>query len=683
MYCDRLSLLSALHSVRLRRRAAADRWRLRVLDPLPRGWQLLVLRTAFRLFRIDVEEASFFAGRLVTPEGGIAQVAAARASGELSFPAAERIVGRLPILHRLNESWGRNTILLHLARSVSISVADANSIYQYMLRLQVARALAHTQDSTPHMSLRCPVSFEPDVVRGAVPDLTLSFYGRISALLIAKYLMGRRLLKYFLVGPMMSWWCRRRAESLPPSIRDGKPTIPGLLIIQEADLTLDRSYRTQPHWLFSKEGWPRFHTYVFPNSPPQRAPHDAAALATAAVIPLDTRAVAALSSEAGHEALERRLRRDATRTVLAALVSRSAADTVALASVAGLLAQARSLAAVCRRLNIRAFMTSENYLLPAEAMQLIAAPLDIHTLSYQYSNLAHGGPGLMTTADTMLSSSPMYHRHWIRDGIRPGRFVDVGYAYDSSFPLVRERARTSRQRLTEAGARFVLCYFDETVEHHKYGLIDAEAQRDDIFALLALLRDDPSVALVTKTQYLRNSPSRVAGLAADIAAAKRTGRCLEFLHGVHRNTVLPAEAALVADITIGHAVGGTASLEAALAGVRSIVLNPYGKLDGNSSLYAQADIVFPSMGAALEAIREYRAGVPSRRGLGDWAPILQHFDPYRDGRAGYRIREILEQAVLRDDPVRSGPDRGDALTIDGLTLRANGVEAAEPPRKRA
>ena len=630
-----------------------------------------------------MEEANFFAGRLLTPEGSIAQVAAARASGDLSFPAAERIVCRLPILRRLNESWGRNTILLHLARNVSFSATNWNTFYQYILRIQVARALAHAQGGTPHMSLRCPASFEPDVLREAVPDLRLSFYGRTRALVIGKYLMGRRLLKYFLVGPMLSWWWRRRAESLPPSVRDGKPTVPGLLIIQEADLALDRSYRTQPHWLFSEAGRPRFHTYVFPNSPPQRAPHDSAALATAAVTPLDTRAVAALSCEAGHQALDRRLRRDAIRAALAALISRSAADTVALASVAGLLAQARSLAAVCRRLNIRAFMTSENYLLPAEAMQLIAAPLDVHTLSYQYSNLAHGGPVMMTTADSMLSFSPMYHRHWVRDGIRPGRFVDVGYAYDCSFPLVGERARTCRRRLTEAGARFVLCYFDETVEHHKYGLIDAEAQRGDILALLTLLRDDPSVAVVVKTQYLRNSPSRVAGLAADIAAATRTGRYLELLHGVHRNTVLPAEAALVADITIGHAVGGTASLEAALAGVRSIMLNPYGKLDGNSPLYAQADIVYPSMGAALEAIREYRAGVPSRRGLGDWSPILRHFDPYRDGRAGYRIREILEQAVLRDDPVRPVPDGRDAPTMDGVTLRPTGIANADPARKPA
>ena len=281
----------------------------------------------------------------------------------------------------------------------------------------------------------------------------------------------------------------------------------------------------------------------------------------------------------------------------------------------------------------------------ADAMQLIAPTLDIVTLSYQYSNIPYAVPCMMTTADVMLTFSRRYDERWTHDGIRPQSFVNIGYIFDSSFRVVRDRARACRSKLEEAGAKFIICYFDESVQHDKYGLISDQDHRDEILALAQLVLNDPCVGLVVKTQFMHNSPQRFGELNDALALARGTGRYVELSHGVHRNIIFPSEAALSADITIGHAVGGTAPLEAALAGGRCILLNPYDWVVTDTR-HAQADIVYPSMTVALEAIHKYRKGDPDLACLGDWSAIVGQFDPFRDGRAGHRLRKLLEQTVL-------------------------------------
>jgi hypothetical protein len=323
-------------------------------------------------------------------------------------------------------------------------------------------------------------------------------------------------------------------------------------------------------------------------------------------------------------------------------------EVEAVFEVARLLYTAKGLAAFCEGNHVKAFMTCENYMVEANAMSLIAPPLNITTLSYQYSNAGQAGPIMMTTADIMVTFAPLYHQRLTRDGVRPGAFSDIGYLYDMSFEYVRTRARDHRRRLAKAGAQFVICYFDESVQQDKYGLISQEDHCSEVLALLRIVLDDPSVGVVVKTQFQKNSPQFMDKIASARAAAEVTGRYIELQYGAHRNIIFPAEAALSADMAIGHAVGATAPLEAALAGVRSILLNPYGMRGDNDTLYSQADIVYPSMAAALEAIRDFRSGAPQHAGLGDWSPIIGQFDPFRNGRAGHRMRALLEQVVLRE-----------------------------------
>ena len=252
--------------------------------------------------------------------------------------------------------------------------------------------------------------------------------------------------------------------------------------------------------------------------------------------------------------------------------------------------------------------------------------------------------GLLTTADVMATFSPRFHDRWKLDGYAPHQFVDVGYPFDASFSLVTERARERRERLRAAGAEFVICYFDESVHDDKYGLVHRKEYTDELLRLVGRLERDRTLGLVIKTQFHHNLDRLPLDLTEAISRAERTGRLERPTHGSHRNSVFPAEAALSADIAVGHAIGGTASLEAALAGRRSLIVNAYGFRSAADALYARCDIVCPSLNAALDAIDAYRRGDPARVGLGDWSSILHEFDPFRDGRAADRLREIVETA---------------------------------------
>ena len=163
------------------------------------------------------------------------------------------------------------------------------------------------------------------------------------------------------------------------------------------------------------------------------------------------------------------------------------------------------------------------------------------------------------------------------------------------------------------------------------------------------------MAVVLKCQFQRNAASGHPRLLERLEAARKTGRLLELSHGRLRNTVFPAEAALTADLTIGHIVGGTASLESALAGRRSVLLNPYGYDGANNPLYARADIVYGSMAEALEAVARHRVGDPGAARLGDWSDILPSLDPFRDSRAADRINTFVSRLARGEQDEHASP----------------------------
>ena len=225
------------------------------------------------------------------------------------------------------------------------------------------------------------------------------------------------------------------------------------------------------------------------------------------------------------------------------------------------------------------------------------------------------------------------------------KFHVTGYLFNGIDKYVQHKSRIHRETLERAGAKFIVCYFDENVQHDRWGLVSKNDHLGELHALAEMVVSDPTFAVVVKSQFMFNSPSQLYPNDILIKQAKETGRYLELKEGIHRNNIYPTEAALVADLCIGHKFGATAALEAAIAGVRTILLDRYGTKTLWDSIYSQADIEYESMGSLIEAINRYRTGDINSQALGDWSPIIHHFDPYCDGRAIERLHNIVTHSI--------------------------------------
>lgn len=576
-----------------------------------------------------IDEADFFAGDLRGADNEAVYVSARRLAASLAFEAADRLLAEHAALREANERGGRGTVRLFIARRLCLDIEPV------LVRALAARAIAGSAPCTVVLSV--PATIDPDLLRQAFPDLRLLPSGGVPVL-DRWTLMARAVVSS--LGRELRWmlpWTRSVAAPARPTGR------PGLLLIQEDELSLDRSHRSQPHWL--PEGAPRlgFDVYVLALNRAAENDADHASLRSAGVELIDARELIATRRRSTGP-VDDGLAAEARRVGRAAVFARTR-SAIALAAVWGLLVKARSLAAWCAHLNVRGYLTGENYPVWADAMQIVAHRTGVATASFQYSNLAFSTPLMMTTADRLVLFSKTYAPLWTAHGVAPRLVEEAGYVFDGAFRLVAGRAAELRAALLKAGATFVFCYFDESIQTDKFGLISEAHHHEELRQLAQALLADPAVGLVVKSQFGRNSPSRRYAADPVLARARETGRYVELRHGRHRNTVFPAEAALAADFAIGHVVGATAGLEAALAGRRCALLNPYGMRSVNDALYARAAIVVRSMPELLHAVARMRAGDPEFAAFGDWRPILPQLDPWRDGQAAARLRATIEDML--------------------------------------
>lgn len=645
-YLDRLTVGSCLVA---RRWSIDDHRVLRhvvVLEEIPRGVRGALLRWWAWLLGLHVGQAVFFAGHLRDDHGESIYRRARRDSALLAFRAAEDIVTAVPWLAAINTHYGRDTVRLFLAKRIWCDTEAC------VCRLWVAWALARADEARGRLVLAAPSTFGERWLIDAVPNTSMRFWKDWRARMIALAYVVHGLL-LMVVTSMPRPGRRLQLDTCNAACR------PGVLSIQEDDLGVDRSVRTQPHWLFPSDAPVPFQTYVWQNDESSRLPIDAAALSEAGVTLVSTKQVRTLVWRNRKQMISRRLTRDALGCLVSALKSRRRFDSLALAATGKLLLRSRMAAALSRLLNIKVFLSGEGYLRDVNAVHLVAPLLGLRTISYQYSNISLVSPSMMVTSDLMLLFSEMYRRNWTHDGIAPKDFLVLGYPYDAAFPLVSARAAEIRARMADAGALFVVCYMDESVQHSRWGQVSAAEHETDLLLLVRALMADQTLGVIVKSQFARNSPSRMFASHPEFERAKATGRYVEVCHGRDRNIMFPAQAVLASDIAIGHAIGGTAVLEAALAGRRCLMLNPYQWWGTWDDLYKRGDLVYGSLSLALHAIAELRAGNPRSQALGDWSSILPKFDPYRDGQAAHRLRALLER--LTSD---NGDNRIDDVAFD-------------------
>ena len=624
VYLDRLTLLATY--TLLRNRGLTN---IIVLEAIKPGQRLY--RGLLEKIGINVAEATFFAGHLKTEKEGAVYLSARRLSGQIALIAASEIIQTETHLHSLNNVYKRNTIQLFIARQLHLHIE------YWTVRALVAQVLSGSECAI--VWLKKPTLFNGVLLSKMLPGVDLRFYptnGFWSIRLAMAWILDiARHMKLTLgLGQRGRCFCPTKTQK------------PSVLMLQEDSIRADRSLRGQPHWLDAGNPSEMFETYVVKLQGTKfTIADDASQLSKTGVSILPTAIFRyAMQAMRNNETLIQ-IRRDRRTAIWAVFQAHGFANKFLLLRVAALLRQAELMGALALWLNIKVFLTRETQYSMADAMQLVAPDLNVTTIAYQYSNMGIASPIMMSTADKLLVFSDMYKILYQSNGIAPQEFLPTGYLYDGVANLVCKKANKHRETLILAGATFIVCYFDESVQHDCWGLVSKADHLGELHSLVKAILADPEFGVVVKSQFIHNSPSQLYPKDEVIQAAKATGRYLELMEGVHRNDIYPTEAALVADLCIGHKFGATAALEAAVAGVRTVLLDTYGTETLWDTVYAKADIEYETMESIMDAIISYRAGSIAHQTIGDWTPILHHFDSYRDGNAANRLRGIVEQCV--------------------------------------
>jgi hypothetical protein len=624
VYLDQLTVIATWKL--LRHRSISN---VVVLDAIKRHQK--IIRWFLERMGRYVSEADFFAGYLKTTDGESVRRASRRLAGEVALVAAKEVVESAFSLQSLNERYGRNTLRLFVAKQLHLHIE------YWTARVLVAQALSFPERC--EVWLQRPAQFDGKLLCCAVPDAYIRFYPNwfpSSILLLKGWVLDlARDVKLLLKTGSTS-----RSNSTKPLRK------PAVLTMQEDHIRADRSLRHQTHWIDCESVSSNCDVYVvkiFGDRLINRDDEGKLAQKNVWILPTsDMRS--ALKAMRSNPVLKQ-VRADRIGAYWATFLAPNYRTKYFLLRVAFLLRQAEIMGATALWLHCKVFLVRETYYSFADAMQLVAPQLQVTTIAYQYSNMGFVSPLMMSTADKFLLFSDMYKVLYQTEGIAPGEFRSMGYLYDGIFSLVEGKAKAHRAMLARSGAAFVICYFDESVQNDRWGLVSRDDHLAELHALADAVLHDDTLAVVVKSQFMFNSPSQLYPGDELIQRAKETGRYLELMEGNYRNDVYPTEAALIADLCIGHKFGATAALEAAIAGARTVLLDPYGTKAFWDNILAKVDVEYPTLEKLMDAIAKFRAGAADSKSLGDWSTILDYFDPHRDGKAIERLRKTVEHSL--------------------------------------
>lgn len=240
-------------------------------------------------------------------------------------------------------------------------------------------------------------------------------------------------------------------------------------------------------------------------------------------------------------------------------------------------------------------------------------------------------------------------------------YVITGYNGDHRFKLVERESFEVRKQLFKNGAKYVIAFFDEN------SVSDIRIHTGNQFMsanyefLLRQALEDSSLGLVFKPKVPKTLRQRLGPVAKLLKEMESQGRCFVFENGMAHGSYPPVVAAKAADIAIhGHLCAATAGIEAALAGVPTVLLDREGWPSCPFYAYGtEGKIIFRSWESLWPILSEYLKRPGSIPGFADWSGLLDTLDPFRDGRAAERIGNYLSWVM---DGLRAGHPRNQVLS---------------------
>lgn len=336
-----------------------------------------------------------------------------------------------------------------------------------------------------------------------------------------------------------------------------------------------------------------------------------------------------------------------------------------------------------RAFNVRVNVDSTAWV--KERLPVDQAIADLGGICASYQFAAECYPEILRArvVDVHFGFSPFFVESDRRSGSNIGQFVAVGYVRDHAFSGVRGRADQLRKRLTGRGARFIVCFLDESFSEDKRCGPCRESQVANYEFLLARLLEERELGLIFKPKRPSTFQRLLEPCSDLLDEALATGRCFVFKDGVRTTDNLPCEASQASDVAIGLLCGTSPALESALAGTPTVLLDREGLAFHPFYALETAGMLFRDWESLWNTLWAHRRDPASVPGFGDWSPVLNRFDPFRDGRAAERIAsyiswlaEGLEDGLSREETMEMARRRYVEIWGEDkvLEIRGNRIE---------
>ncbi len=265
------------------------------------------------------------------------------------------------------------------------------------------------------------------------------------------------------------------------------------------------------------------------------------------------------------------------------------------------------------------------------------------TALFQRSFDALGAPDLAVTADVDFVFSP-YSFDIERQSLSKISYcVASGYIGDYRYSLVKKQAQALRESLLKNGARKIITFFDENSMADDRWNTGHDLQALGYRLLCEKVLREPWLGVIFKPKIPRTVRTRLGPYANLLKEAEATGRCVVLQEGERMGAHTPATAALASDLAIHNSLfAGTAGLEAALAGVPTLLLDIEGWHVSPFHQLGEGRVFFKRWEDLWPACHEHFTRQGGIAGFGDWSPVLPLMDPFRDGKAAQRIGAYLQ-----------------------------------------
>ena len=570
------------------------------------------------------KELKFVAGHLNYKNENVF-IKAREIAGKLSIDCSNDIVNSSEIILNLNKEFNEGTIELFISRYLQLNVE------KWIMNILVIQSINKLPNSDFKIFLRKPHIFNEKLISNYFLDLNMHFYSnnflrnlKIYFLFFTSKLSTIKFLYYAII---------KRSKN---SFKEQQNSV---LCIQNDTVSLNRKKRGQPHWI-ERNNIKDYNTYILSfgySSSPQINDEKE----------LKNNNCYIVNPSFFLDSYKANKKNDVLKLIFKTIKksnfkfwsSNSYQEKYHLLQINKLFLSSYLISSIAIYLKTKVFIINEPQSMFSDALVLVSDKLAIKTIALQYSNMNIISPLMMSNANIFCVFSELYKNVFSYKNIKPDEYLVTGYLYNGLKDYLLEDSLKIKNYFKNLNVDFVISYFDENIcIPQKWALYNNSDHENDIEKLASAVIENNKLGIIIKTQFNYNSPTIKYPNNLTIQQAIKTGRLIDIGAGEFRNDIFPAQVALASDLCVGHSYGATASLEAAVYGVKSVLINHYNSSSKWDYLYNQNNITFDSTKILLKTV----SNKSKRNYIGDWNNIIHIFDYNQEFLAKEKFIDIIK-----------------------------------------